>query len=874
MNIKDSNDNLRKWNVNNITSTVIKLYNASLNLTSGSQIWFESEEAQLEYFDNCVVHTFENCTYVRIEEGFTMLPLNVEQLRHECNYISIQNKGFDDKIYYCNLLSMDWVNVNTTKLNFAVDTIQTYLFDMDISLETHIVRRTYTHNGDGKRKIWATLDENINTGVLSYRVEQGLFYSYEKTLQEEINEEQKDVDVYRSLSSTPDDRCYVLACSQALKRDDGGTFGVRFTNTLPITTQVDFFNGESIQNQNLNFNTSFGYHIMTYNYVCNDEALGAMNEKGFLTNERNNGVVTQILTMPLPYGYMVDGAIGGDNPYGQYAGISSGKMCDLNDLRTYNEMTAFVGTEMMNYYSLAMENAFNSGIDDNSYSSILRANALRKNPSVFYENALIDYFMKPYLTRFTINDHNNNIIDYDIRFLNYGNGLDDYHTLSDQIASNNMRYFIAGYKTTLLTFTGVSPIPVVNWIMEGYGYNNAHTKYTYTKSYTRQGSRIEIDQTILNNDYWLKMIPSIYMPIVSDYYSMFLQANTYQLNAQRGNIHRTYATAVANATAMRDAQMNANWLNYQGNLASARALQANASIQYGASLQIAQNNYNNAINISQNNLATQMANASEAWQGAYVDANALYGEHAQGKAKWSSYNLNLLDGFGIIKANANESSVANQYSSYTINADVQRIIAETNAFNNQQNAYMNATTTYNNALIQASATAQMLRNTAQAQMTQAYNAYKGQQGILNANYQNELRSAATTQQNAIDMLNATIKDAQNVADSVTADYQGDNTPFITNSLAPTYHFSVIQPEFIRRVIMYFLMFGFTANTYENPKDIIDSWEHGGYIQTSNIVVSGEIPYQWKIDIANQFNAGIRFWKNPDDYLDYSVLITQ
>lgn len=874
MNIKDSNDNLRKWNVSNITSTVIKLYNASLNLTSGSQIWFESEEAQLEYFENCVVHTFENCTYVRIEEGFTMLPLNVEQLRHECNYISIQNKGFDDKIYYCNLLSMDWVNVNTTKLNFAVDTIQTYLFDMDISLETHIVRRTYTHNGDGKRKIWATLDENINTGVLSYRVEQGLFYSYEQTLQEEINEEQKDVDVYRSLSSTPDDRCYVLACSQALKKDDGGAFGVRFANTLPITTQADFFNGESIQNQNLNFNTSFGYHIMTYNYVCNDEALGAMNEKGFLTNERNNGVVTQILTMPLPYSYMVDGAIGGDNPYGQYAGIKSGKMCDLNDLRTYNEMTAFVGTEMMNYYSLAMENAFNSGIDDTSYASKLRGNALRENPSVFYENALMDYFMKPYLTRFTINDHNNNIIDYDIRFLNYGNGLDNYRTLSDQIASNNMRYFIAGYKTTLLTFTGVSPIPVVNWIMDGYGYNNAHTAYTYTKSYTRQGSRMEIDQTILNNDYWLKMIPSIYMPIVSDYYSMFLQANSYQLNAQRGNIHRTYATAVANARAMRDAQMNANWLTYQGNLASAKALQANASIQYGASLQIAQNNYNNAINISQNNLATQMANAAEAYQGAYVDAEALYGTVTQEKTKWGSYNLNVFDGFGIIKGNVNKSAVQNQYISYTINADVQRIIAETNAFNNQQNAYMNATTTYNNALIQASATAQMLRNTAQAQMTQAYNAYKGQQGILNANYQNELRSAATTQQNAIDMLNATIKDAQNVADSVTADYQGDNTPFITNSLAPTYHFSVIQPEFIRRVIMYFLMFGFTANTYENPKDIIDSWEYGGYIQTSNIVVSGEIPYQWKIDIANQFNSGIRFWKNPDDYLDYSVLITQ
>lgn len=872
--IEDANGNLRAWNVDNITSTVIKLYNASLNLTSGSQIWFSNEQAQLDYFENCVVHTFENCTYVRIEEGFTMLPLNVEQLRHECNYISIQNKGFDDKIYYCNLLSMDWVNVNTTKLNFAVDTIQTYLFDMDISLQTHIVRRTFTHNTDGQRKIWATLDENINTGVLGYRVEQGLFYSYEQTVKEEVDEQEKDVDVYRCLSSTPSDRCYVLACSQALKKDDGGEFGVTFTNTLPITTQIDIFNGESIQNQNVNFNTSFGYNIMTHNYVCTDSAMGEMIKNKFLTNERNNGVVTQILTLPLPYSYLADGAIGGDNPYGEYAGLTDGKMCDLNDLRTYNELTAFLGTEMMNYYSIALEEAFNGGIDDTSYVLKLRENALRNNPTKFFESALMDYFMKPYLTRFTVNDHNNNIIDFDLRFMNGGLGLTDFHILSDEIAYNNMKIWVSGFKVTLLTFTGVSPIPVVNWLMADYGYNNAHTTYTYTKSYERQGSRIEIDQTILNNDYWLKMIPSIYMPIVSDYYSMFLQANSYQLNAQRGNIHRTYATAIANATATRDAQMNANWLNYQGNLASARALQANASIQYGASVQIAQNNYNNAINIAQNNLSTQMSNIGHVYRGAYESAGLLYGNSAQANAKWASYNLNLFDGFGLLKASTNEDNVANQYYSATVNADVAQITSEANAFNTAQNASMNASTAYNNAIIQASATAQMLRNTAQAQMTQAYNAYKGQQGILNANYQNELRNAATAQQNAIDMLNATIKDAQNIADSVTEDYQGDNTPFITNSLAPTYHFSVIQPEFIRRIIYYFLMYGFTANTYEKPKDIINSWEHGGYIQTSNIIVNGEIPYQWRVDIANQFNAGIRFWKNPDEYLDYSVLITQ
>lgn len=868
MAIVDKSNNLRDWNVDNLTSTIIKLYNASLNLTTGSQIWFESSDKQNEYFERCKVHEFENCTYVRIEEGFTMLPINVEQLRHECNYISIQNKGFEDRIYYCNLLSMDWVNMNNTKLNFAVDTIQTFMFDMDLSTQTHIVRRTYTSN-DAKEDIWSTLDENINTGVILRRVEQGVFLDhigYDDT-------EKKDY--YRPLSTTTTDRCYVLACSQQLKQDNGGTFGVKYVSTLPLSTYTEVFSGEEMYECPLTLDTDMGYGIMTNNYVCNDEGLRQIIDSGFLTNERNNGVVTQILGIQLPYSYVVDGDMYGDNPYGGYCGMDgNGKMCDLNDIRTFNEMTAFVGTETMNYYSLALENAY-SDMSDKEYSDMLKQNTLRDNPTVFNNTALMIYLMKPYLTRFTINDHSNNIIDYDLRFVNNGLGLTDFRKGTDLITWNNLRYDISGYRLTILTYIGISPIPVTNWCLKDYGYNNPYTEYDYDKVYERQKSKLKINQNILNNDYWLKMIPSIYMPIVSDYYSAFLMANTYQLQAQRGNITRTYNTAIANAQATRDAYMNANWLTYQGNLASARALQANASIQYGASVQIAQNNYNNAISMANNSFKYAQSNASSVYLGATQSAKVMYGNSAQDRASWvNNVNLNPFDLFGYVSSSKQQSAISDQYTNATISADVQYDVAMNNATLAQQNASMNAMNSYNNALIQASATAQMLKNTAQAQMTQAYNAYKGQQGILNANYQNELRNAATTQQNAIDMLNATIKDAQNVADTVTSDYQGDNTMFITNTVSISYHFSVIQPEFMRRIINYFMMFGFTSNTYDKPGRIIDSWTKGGYIQTSNVIVNGDIPFQWKVDIANQFNSGIRFWKNPDEYLDYSVFLNQ
>lgn len=865
--IVDKNNNLRDWNVDNLTSTIIKLYNASLNLTTGSQIWFESSDKQNEYFESCKVHEFENCTYVRIEEGFTMLPINVEQLRHECNYISIQNKGFDDRIYYCNLLSMDWVNMNNTKLNFAVDTIQTFMFDMDLSTQTHIVRRTYTSN-DAKEDVWATLDENINTGVILRRVEQGVFF-------ENIGEED-DGYVYRIMGAEPFERCYVLACSQQLKDNNGGGFGVKYSNTLPITTTQTLYNGDEIDNADLSDNANFGYHIMTNNYICNDSALGQMIESGFLTNERNNGVVTQILTLPLPYHYIADGEYNGYNPYATFCGVTGeGRVCDLNDIRTFNEMSCLFGTQMINYYRLALLHAYDD-MSDVDYANMLKENTLIGDNNYDITDVMIEYFMKPYLTRFTINDHNNNIIDYDLRFVNKGKGLINYRYKKDKIIKNEVETsVICGYPITLLTYVGVSPIPVVNWLLKDYGYVDENTDYVMTKIFEKEKSTLVINQSVLNNDYWLKMIPSVYMPIVSDYYSAFLMANTYQLQAQRGNITRTYNTAIANAQATRDAYMNANWLTYQGNLASARALQANASIQYGASVQIAQNNYNNAIAMSNNSFKYAEANANSVYLGATQSAKVMYGNTAMDRASWvNNVNLNPFDLFGYVSSNKQQSAIGDQYTNATISADVQYDVAMNNATLAQQNASINAMNSYNNALIQASATAQMLKNTAQAQMTQAYNAYKGQQGILNANYQNELRNAATTQQNAIDMLNATIKDAQNVPDTVTADYQGDNTMFITNSVSPSYHVSVVQPEFMRRIINYFMMFGFTANNYDKPNRIISSWTKGGYIQTSNVIVKGDIPFQWKVDIANQFNSGIRFWKNPDEYLDYSVFLNQ
>lgn len=861
--LKDKKNNLVDGSIE-VTSTNIKLCKIPIQLHTGDTIWFSTPEKQQEFFDKYTIHEFESCTYVRIEEGFTQLPINVENLRKDVNYICIQNKGFSDKWYYCNILSIAWVNMNVSKINFAIDTLQTFRFDMVFNQPSHIIKRHFSYANDGEYIINGLPDISFDVGSMLYTIETGMTY-YE-------TRENNTTKYVLNTITNDNDGCYIINTSQPFK----GTDGTEIDSAEMLSSIIDTFNyyyGDSQYNSTpVRRDTQYNYGMMGCVYVMDNQCMLYCIQNKIFTNEKNNGIIQHISYLPLTWEYCVRSDA--NNLADRLVGAGHGRMTSLYNMITANNLYIFFGFNVFNYYA----NALNIELDDDDYLFRLQSGSVSIYDDILErrKNAIIQYLMRPYFTRFTINDHANNVIDYDIRYM-YNGKLDDSETsfiYKDSYFNKDVT--IKGLRLNIITLLATSPQPVINWMLNDYniGDNNRY-HLQCTREDRETFGIISGTNAIVNNDMWLKIIPQLYLPVVNDYYSMFLMANKYQLSAQRNNINRNYRTALANANTTLDASLNNAYLNYKGNVASAKALQANASIQYGASVQIANNNYNNAINISQNNLSNAMfALENEKWRAQGVNAIKNKSDDSSQLMAWNNVNLNPWGAFGFTGLMGDDITRAMNNSINTLNLNTEYEVGVNKAFTANDNAQLNATNAYNNALIQASANANMLRNTANAQMTMAYNAYKGQQGILNANYQNEIRNAKTVQQNALDMLNASIRDAQNVADSMTEQYQGDNTQFFTNTISPIYTVGCVKPEYMKRIINTFKYYGFTCNEFNMIDKVIEKWDVGGYIQTSNCMVTGSIPYQWILDICEVFNSGIRLWKDEENFLNFSGILNQ
>lgn len=53
---------------------------------------------------------------------------------YDCNYIIFRNENFSDKIWYAFITSVDYVNPNTCLINFSIDYMQTFMFDMNLGM--------------------------------------------------------------------------------------------------------------------------------------------------------------------------------------------------------------------------------------------------------------------------------------------------------------------------------------------------------------------------------------------------------------------------------------------------------------------------------------------------------------------------------------------------------------------------------------------------------------------------------------------------------------------------------------------------------------------------------------------------------------------
>ena len=122
-----------------------------------NQLTFSSANAQLNYFNSTVQHTFDNYTYIK-KDNVVQVGANIDEII-DCNYLFYKNIGFTNKYYFCFITNMEYVNENCTRITFETDCYQTWLFQIEYK-QSFVEREHVNDDTIGLH----TVPENLETG--------------------------------------------------------------------------------------------------------------------------------------------------------------------------------------------------------------------------------------------------------------------------------------------------------------------------------------------------------------------------------------------------------------------------------------------------------------------------------------------------------------------------------------------------------------------------------------------------------------------------------------------------------------------------------------------------------------------------------------
>lgn len=144
-------------------NTVIRvLHNCPLDKSYDHTIYFDSETAQISYFQGLTKYTFTDQSYQRVQRGKARVQRKAEDL-YDCNYMMFQNSSFGNKWFYAFILSVEYVNNITSEITFEIDVMQTWFFDY--TLEQCFVEREHS------------VTDNIGDNLVPEKLELGDYIS-------------------------------------------------------------------------------------------------------------------------------------------------------------------------------------------------------------------------------------------------------------------------------------------------------------------------------------------------------------------------------------------------------------------------------------------------------------------------------------------------------------------------------------------------------------------------------------------------------------------------------------------------------------------------------------------------------------------------
>lgn len=135
----------------------VYLLNTPLEDDMKNTLYFSSETAQRNYMNNQVERTYNNVSYQRDTSTFRCSTM-IDYIRG-CNYIMFQNPAYSNKWFYGFIKKMVYINDGLTDVQFEIDPLQTFMFD--ITVRASFVEREHTNDDSVGAN---TLPENVELG--------------------------------------------------------------------------------------------------------------------------------------------------------------------------------------------------------------------------------------------------------------------------------------------------------------------------------------------------------------------------------------------------------------------------------------------------------------------------------------------------------------------------------------------------------------------------------------------------------------------------------------------------------------------------------------------------------------------------------------
>lgn len=180
-----------------------------------NQLTFATASAQLTYFNTTIQKSYSNYTYVK-KDNYIQVSDNIDTIIG-CNYLFYKNTGFTNKIYYCFITRMEYINENCTRIYFETDVFQTWLFQLEY--EKSFVEREHVN------------DDTVGLHTVPEGLETGEYVCNHS-------------DYYDGL----DDLCYVIQCTEwssgnnpPLATNFGGVYmagGAYYTDNITVFVNI------------------------------------------------------------------------------------------------------------------------------------------------------------------------------------------------------------------------------------------------------------------------------------------------------------------------------------------------------------------------------------------------------------------------------------------------------------------------------------------------------------------------------------------------------------------------------------------------------------------------------------------------------------